>query len=261
MRGIILPTAQAAPVGRSERQGVRLTATQYPEDSEGGRVMQTIRKRRPRPVSALYATLVLLLLPAAVGAQASGGVAANAGTAPTALDTALAEEARPGDLVRIRIWQEDDLSGEFPVEETGHVVLPRLGPVDVRGLAPDALRTDLMERYEAFLPHSSISIVVLRRVQILGAVRNPGLYSVEPTMTVSDALALAGGITNRGKSRIDLVRGGQRISADLSSETPIAGSPLRSGDQLHVPERGWFSRNGAIVSAAIVSLTVALIRR
>jgi protein involved in polysaccharide export with SLBB domain len=175
------------------------------------------------------------------------------------------EPPRPGDLIRIRIWREPELSGDFPVEETGFVVLPRIGALDVTTESPASLRQSLTNTYSEFLQHSSVSVTLLRRIQILGAVRNPGLYPVDPTMTVADALALAGGTTVHGKAQmVELVRQGQRITSKLSFDTPIASSPLRSGDQIYVPERNWISRNAGVVSAALtasVSLAVAFLRR
>ena len=171
---------------------------------------------------------------------------------------------RPGDVIRLRIWREPDLSGDFAVDETGTVVFPRIGALRVVEESPESLKARLVKAYEAFLNHSSINITLLRRLQVLGAVRNPGLYPVDATMTVADALALAGGTTPQGDpDRIELVRDGQRIAARLSANTPITGSQLQSGDQIFVPERSWVSRNAGVVAAGItatVSLVVALLR-
>ena len=171
---------------------------------------------------------------------------------------------RPGDLIRLKIWREPDLSGEFRVDDEGVAILPRLGPTQVGGQEPAALTARLVAAYADFLQHRSIEVVLLRRIQVLGAVRNPGIYSVEPTMTVSDALALAGGTTSEGNpKRIDLIRGGRRLPVALSAETRLAATSIRSGDQLFVPERGWLTRNTGIVTAAItgtVSLLIALLR-
>ena len=187
-----------------------------------------------------------------------------AGAPRGAAAQAAADALRPGDIVRLKIWREPELSGEFPVDENGIVVLPKLGPVQVGGEAPDQLRTRLAGAYERFLQHTSIEVTLLRRVQVLGAVRNPGLYPVDATMTVSDALALAGGTTPQGRpDRVELIRGGRRLDMQLTESTRIAATAIRSGDQLYVPERGWLSRNTGIVAAALtgtVSLLVALIR-
>jgi protein involved in polysaccharide export with SLBB domain len=98
----------------------------------------------------------------------------------------------------------------------------------------------------------------LRRVNIMGAVNHPGVYTLEPTMTVDGALALAGGNTPAGKSNdFELRRNGQQIMLKVNANTQIAALPLRSGDQIFVPERSWISRNGAVV-AALVTGTIAI---
>jgi polysaccharide export outer membrane protein len=212
--------------------------------------------QRRRWIALLPLALLALAAPAAAQAQP-----AEDASAPAALGD---DPARPGDVVRVRIWREPDLSGDFPVEEDGVVVLPRLGRVDVSGETPARLRTSISARYIAFLQHSSVSVTVLRRVQIAGAVRNPGLYPVDATMTVADALALAGGATPQGRpNTVQLVRGGRRISGRLTPDQPLAGSALRSGDQLFVPERSFISRNATVVSAALtagVTLLITVLR-
>jgi protein involved in polysaccharide export with SLBB domain len=99
---------------------------------------------------------------------------------------------------------------------------------------------------------------------VLGAVRNPGLYPVDPTMTLGDVLALAGGTTQEGNpNKLALIRGGEKLSRDLSHGIRVADSEIRSGDEIFVPERSWISRNPGILATAItasVSLFIALRR-
>ncbi len=168
---------------------------------------------------------------------------------------------RPGDIVRLRIWREPDFSGDFTVDERGDAILPRLGPVRAAGEDPEALRGRITSGFQRFLVSPTIEVVFLRRVQILGAVRNPGLYPVDPTMSIADVLAMAGGATLEGSSRrVTLVRGGERIPVKLAGEEALAASSLRSGDQIWVNERSWLSRNTGVVTAAVtgvVSLVIA----
>lgn len=170
----------------------------------------------------------------------------------------------PGDIVRLRIWLEPDLSGEFPVDYTGVVILPRIGPVTVSGESAASLRQRLTNAYGEFLNHSSIEVSLLRRVQVLGAVRDPGLFQVDPTMNISDVLALAGGATSQGNiDRVDLIRDGRPVATNMSPFTPVGSSPIRSGDQIVVRERSWFARNPGIVIggvSAILSFTLAIWR-
>lgn len=195
------------------------------------------------------------------------GVAPAAAQAPGGGMSVLQAEdaARPGDLIRLKIWQEPDMSGEFPVDETGTVVLPRLGPLQISSESPRALQDRLVAAYGRFLNHTSIDVAVLRRIQVLGAVRSPGLYNVDATMTVSDALALAGGpLPEVSPDRVQLVRDGRRVEVRLSADSRLAALQMRSGDQLYVPERNWIARNSGLVAAGLtasVSLIIALFTR
>ena len=172
---------------------------------------------------------------------------------------------RPGDVVRLKIWQEPDLSGDFTVNETGTVVVPKLGPVEAGGMLDAALRQALVAGFSEYLQHNSIEVIVLRRIQVLGAVRNPGLYPVDGTMSVADVLAVAGGTAQDARiDRVQLVRGGQRLDVRLTSTQRVADTPIRSGDQLFVPQRGWADRNtGTVVSVltAGAGMLFALVTR
>lgn len=172
---------------------------------------------------------------------------------------------RPGDVVRLQIWREPTFSGDLTVDAAGVVVFPRLGPIEVTDESPETLRARLVRDYSRYLRNPSIEVQLLRRVQILGAVRNPGLYPVDATITVGDAIALAGGVAPEGRqNHVELIRGGERDRTVLPLRSRVADTPIRSGDQLYVPERTWLARNtGVIVGAATaaVSLLIAFASR
>ena len=166
---------------------------------------------------------------------------------------------QPGDKVQLKIWREPDLSGEFVVSADGIVVLPKIGRVDVNQLSTDSLRTFLMTGYAGSLRDPAIEVTVLRRVNVVGAVRNPGFYYADPTVTVTGAVALAGGVTSDGnRSRIDLLRDGRTSRINPSRDATLAASPLQSGDQVSVPERSWLSRNGGIVGGTISAVAILI---
>lgn len=157
------------------------------------------------------------------------------------------------------------MSGEFPVDESGTVVFPRVGEYSVLNDTPESLSERLQADYRQYLLNPSIEVTVLRRVRVIGAVNNPGLIQVDPTITIADALALAGGATTIGDAdKVRIIRGTDQIAVDISQSTRIGDSPIQSGDQIYVPERSWVSRNSGIVAAAIsgtVSLVIALFLR
>jgi protein involved in polysaccharide export with SLBB domain len=203
----------------------------------------------------------LLLVPLAYACAASAATRPVQVPTPsiTASDTALA--LRPGDAVRLRVWREPDLSGDFPVNESGIVVLPKLGPRRVVTEHPDSLKQWILASYSEFLRNPSIEVLLVRRIQVLGAVRNPGLYPVEPMMTVADAIALAGGTTSQGRSnKVELRRHGEKVPGKLTGRLLIGDSSIRSGDQIYVPERSWVSRNPGIVMGILGFVTSIIFR-
>ncbi len=185
-------------------------------------------------------------------------------TTVSALDTTHGV-LRPGDVIRLRVWREPDLSGDFAVDETGVVTFPKIGQFNALEYTPQALKQKMLESYAQYLRNPSIEVTMLRRINILGAVQKPGLYPVDATMTVADALAVAGGATPNGDPHhVDLVRNGVRIQERISSDVNLAATPLRSGDQLFVPERSFVVRNSGLVATAIsvsASLIIALFIR
>jgi len=200
----------------------------------------------------LFACLLInLLVSARSAAQEKGSTVA---VAP--------DQLRPGDVIKLWIWQEKDYSGEFLVPENGKVVFPRIGERVVKATTKPVPRDSLISALRFYLNNPSIEITFLKRINILGAVRSPGVFNVDETMNVATALALAGGAQREGKQdQVELYRGDVKLVANIARRTRIAELPLASGDQLYVPERNWVSRNTPIVVAlfsGLVSFGLAL---
>ncbi len=171
-----------------------------------------------------------------------------------------ADLLRPGDVIRLAVWREPDWSGEFPVNESGVAVLPRIGAVAVTTMSADSLRRFLVDTLGRFLRNPSIEVTPLRRIQVLGAVRNPGLYPVPLTVSVGDVLALAGGAVSEGKvDQVILRRDGEDLRIKLTRQTQLRDTPIQTGDQLFVPQRGWVSRNAGLVAAGLSAATTLLV--
>ncbi len=167
---------------------------------------------------------------------------------------------QPGDQIRVSSWREEGIADVFVVDEDGSVVLPLLGPQNVTDRPASELKADLVEAYNAQFRNHSVSVTLMRRVSILGAVNEPGIYHVDPTMTVSEAVALAAGPTEDGKmSKVTILRNGEKLETELDQQTSLSRN-VRSGDQIIVPKRNWLSRNsvmliGTSVSALAIVLT------
>jgi polysaccharide export outer membrane protein len=172
---------------------------------------------------------------------------------------------QPGDIINLRIWREPDMTGQFMVQEDGTAVLPRLGPVVVVGKDAEVLKRELIEEYSKTLRNTSIEIILQRRVTITGEVRMPGLYPVDPTMSLTDALALAGGpLPTADRDKVVLIRAGAQTDVDVREALRLEDLSLRSGDQLYVPQQGWFRRNwpmAASIMATVISVTTFVLSR
>lgn len=215
------------------------------------------RDMRIAPLTVLLIASTRLLTPSSAQAQRTADAAfaaSRAGVAPAAPVT-----AHPGDVLRLRIWREPDMSGDFPVDPEGIATLPRLGATRVIDIPRDSLQRMLVVEYAKFLRNPSVEVTLLQRVRVVGSVRTPGLYTADATMGLRDILALAGGPNPDGRTdKVRLDRDGTSTWLQLDG-TPVNGeSRPRSGDQLFVPQRNWFARNTPIV-AAIASVSGALL--
>lgn len=195
-----------------------------------------------------------MLVPLMLALLATDAVAQNGGTAEMIDPT-----VRSGDVLRITAWQLPDFSGEMAVTVDGTLEHPLYQAVAVSGYRLSEVRArlrDFLGRYDAD-PH--VSVELLLPVMVGGEVRAPSLYSLPRGTTVGQAVALAGGATDRGRlDRVRLVRSKQQWRIDLTAGTSaVPAFPLRSGDQVIVERRSDFNvlRN---VFLPLLSLTAAV---
>jgi len=174
---------------------------------------------------------------------------------------------QPGDAVRITVWRNPELSGEFPLAADGSILHPLYRELRVIGLPYSRVEAEvraLLARYDAENPQFVIE--PLLQVSVGGEVRQPNLYRLPPETTIAQAVALAGGATDRGRlDRVRLFRGGEEIRIDLTRpEAGLAQEPIRSGDQLYVDRKVSIWREyiapGGSITAAIVTLIGVLTR-
>jgi len=196
------------------------------------------------------------LLALAVLALAPAGALSQDVPAPQDANSLL-----PGDVIRVAIWREEDLSGDFQVDQDGSVILPLLGRRQVVGISPDRLREQLTEEYADYLVNTAVNVTLLRRVVVLGEVRVPGQYTVDATQSVADLIARAQGLTPEGNAEdIRLFRQGESFRTNLSGTLSIVEAGIRSGDQILVGKRSWFARNfSSLVGVASIIANVFVI--
>src|SRR5262249_18821055 len=114
-----------------------------------------------------------------------------------------------GDKVRVIVFGEADLGGEFVVADTGFVSIPLLGQIAANGRTVRQLEDDIAAKLAAkYLKDPRVSIEVLhyRPFYIIGEVNKPGEYPYVANMSVLKAVALAGGYTYRANESSVYIR-------------------------------------------------------
>jgi protein involved in polysaccharide export with SLBB domain len=114
-----------------------------------------------------------------------------------------------GDKLRVTVFGEADLSGEFVVDGAGYVRLPLIGEVKAIGLSARTFEMEVEKQLSnGYLkePRVNIEVTAYRPFYILGEVNRPGPYPYVNGMTVLNAIALAGGYTYRANERIGVIR-------------------------------------------------------
>ncbi len=213
----------------------------------------------PRSLRILSLLIGFALVPAVVGAQNP-----TSSPEPRAVTDVL---VRPGDVLRIKFWPEQQYSGDYEVETSGVVAVPLLGELNVSDKTLGDVRTEVRNRYRA-LTTNGVAIVSLQfRVAVIGDVLRPGLYPVDATQTVFDALSQAGGPgPNADLAHIRLLRNDHVVvlngAAAMETGTPALGIVLESGDRIVVPPkpRRWLTWQNALTVLQTIGLIVALAR-
>jgi polysaccharide export outer membrane protein len=192
---------------------------------------------------------VLLLASGLPGAWADGGVGAAAGSAAMAAPAPQDYRLGAGDVIRITVFQNPDLTLETRVSESGLVSYPLLGSLHLGGQplaqAEKAIADGLREG--AFVKQPQVSIVLLQvrgnQANVLGQVNRPGRFPLEVAdMRLTDLLANAGGIASTGADTVVLMgtRDGKpyRQTVDLPGIFTAGGRsqdlPVQNGDVVWV---------------------------
>ncbi len=143
-----------------------------------------------------------------------------------------------GDRLRVTVFGEPDLSGEFEVDGSGQISFPLIGNVLVKDQtlrgAEDAIKAKLLDGYLK-QPRVSVEVQNYRPFYIIGEVQEPGSYPYVNGMTILNAVALGGGYTYRANEKVMLVkRANDREGKEI--ELPPESKVL-PGDIIRVKER------------------------
>lgn len=143
-----------------------------------------------------------------------------------------------GDQLRVTVFGQTDLSGDFSVDGGGNIAIPLIPPVRARGLTTNELQAAIADSLGKTLlrnPNVSVQVTEFRPFFILGEVQRAGQYPYVNGMTVQSAVAIAGGFTYRANAstvHITRKRGEKLVGIDVDT-----GAPVRPGDTILVGER------------------------
>lgn len=180
---------------------------------------------------------------------------------------------QPGDAVRIEIWElypderlNINITRDYPINPEGYIVMPLVGPVKVRGLTVYELMQDLEEKYRVYLRAPYIHVRPLIRITLQGAFNQPGSYRADPSSSLWDLVAMAGGPNSRADlKRMYVERGGKiiikRLLESFESGYALEEVGIETGDQIIVPiRRGINLQTMVVIINLFASLALLYLR-
>jgi polysaccharide export outer membrane protein len=142
-----------------------------------------------------------------------------------------------GDKLRINVFNEEKLTGDYSISPAGTVAFPLIGSITARGLTADQLAAALAGQLKAYVNEPRVAAEVLnyRPYYILGEVSRPGEYPFVNGMRIEQAIAAAGGFTYRANQKKVFVQRGEESERSVQ----LRDSPVRvlPGDTIRVGER------------------------
>lgn len=111
----------------------------------------------------------------------------------------------PDDLLAVNVWKEPEISRNVVVRPDGRISLPLVGDLRASGRSPAQLQGDIKAQLLTYLSSPEVTVIVQEarshKFNILGEVEHPGSYPLSRSMTVLDAIAVAGGFRDFAKTR------------------------------------------------------------
>lgn len=170
--------------------------------------------------TALLALVLTLLTPSFAATENAGSTAYTLGT---------------GDKLKITVFGEDGLTGEYEIDGDGLISMALVGEVEARGMTLRAFNKALTAKIGQYVksPRVSAEVINYRPFYIIGEVKTPGQYPYVNGMTVINGVAIAGGYTYRAnENEVIVQRAGEEIYVPADASWQVM-----PGDTIIVRER------------------------
>jgi len=206
-----------------------------------------MNSRFPRRLALAFCSLLLMGHAAAAQAPQSQSAALSTNTSAPVMNTSASSFSMdnyilgPNDKVKISVYGETGLTGEYVISSDGKISLPLVGNVSASGKTVKQFQDELVIAYRdgGYLkdPKITAEVVSARPFFILGEVKIPGQYPCLNGMTVMNAVATAGGFTYRAENGTFFIR--HPGEAQEHKEKLTDTTPVFPGDTIRIDER-WF---------------------
>jgi polysaccharide export outer membrane protein len=179
-----------------------------------------------------------------------------------------------GDTIRVTVFQNPDLTTEARISERGTIVFPLIGEVALGGQTTAGAGNKIAAQLKqgGFIKNPQVSVLLVqirsRQVSVLGDVVRPGRYALDDTnLTLTDILALAGGISPGGADMVTVVtkgdgRDGKRevnIAQMIAKGEMTTDFEIQNGDTIFVPRAPVFYIYGEVQRAGVYRLEPAMV--
>jgi polysaccharide biosynthesis/export protein len=181
-------------------------------------------------------SILCLLIASGIGTEVPAP--ASAQTLALAPSSAATYVLGPNDRIRLKVYGESDISGEYEIDAGGNVSVPLAGHIKAAGATTRQLERSITAALSKGIvrdPRVNVEIAAYRPYYILGEVKKSGEYPYRLGLTVMDAVASAGGFTYRAnENKVYLRRAGAGVEETIALDAPV---PVFPGDNIRVPER------------------------
>jgi polysaccharide export outer membrane protein len=141
-------------------------------------------------------------------------------------------ELGPEDVLEISVWKDEALTRQVMVRPDGKISFPLIGDIQVSGLNVEELRQRVQKKLQKYVPDAPVSVLLVKiaspKIYIIGKVNRPGVFIMGQPLSITQALAMAGGVTLFAGDKVLIIRSenGQQKTIVVNFEKIADGKNL-----------------------------------